>query len=148
MGAIERMSIPELLELKDQVIGELCRKLSDARCNPEINNILQKIFELLPECNGFVLGAAYRGDHDERWVFGFDEVEESAHEGSLSFFPDSPLQTVNWWITNHGVSMEVNDLLEKLAEICPYPIEEEYDWQVIERGQKVETLVLNTLEYV
>jgi len=148
MGAIERLSIQELEDLKDEVIAELLRKLSDARCNPEVNKILKKIFDALPECNGFVLCAAYRDEHDKRWVFGFDEIEESFHEGSFRYFDDEPLKTVNWVITNQEYSSEVNDLLKKLSEIYPYPIKEEYDWEVIEKEEKIETLVLKNLEYV
>lgn len=151
MEAIEKLSIPELEDLKDQVIGELLRKLSDARCNPEVNEILRKIFDSFPGCNGFVLCAAYRDEQDKRWVFGFDEIEESSHEGSWGYFEDEPLKTINWAITNHEhpeYSPEVDDLLGKLSEIYPYPIEEEYDWEVIKRGEKIETLVLKNLEYV
>lgn len=130
--------LEDLFLQRDQINGEILRKLSDMRADSKVKEVVKKLFDAFPDCGAIVLMSAWKGEKGERRVYGFDEIEESQEEG----FND--LVTINYWICNHRPAKwepEIDDLFEELAEVFPYPIEEEFDWDGMELGEKREVII-------
>ena len=137
-------NLEDLFLERDKLTGEILRRLSDMRADPKVKKVIKKLFEAFPECGAIVLMSAYKGDRGERFVYGFDEIEESQEEGL------NDLKTINSWISENRPPRwepEIDDLFEELASVFPYPIEEEFDWDSIELGEKKELIVYRE-EYV
>ena len=147
-------TLDEMLVERDVLTGKILRTISDMRADEEVKETVRKLFSYFPDCNGFVLMAAYKGDNGERAVYSFDEVEESYREGmwfSELYEDDEYLRTINSWVTNHRPGKwepEIDDLFEHLASIYPAPIEEEIDWDGMDLDSKFEVLILKSGEYV
>ena len=148
---MQDLSLEELLVKKDQILGEILRRISDMRSSEKIREVCMKLFSKFPECNGIVLVGAYKGDRGERFVYGFDEIEESVGEGTWVEELGEEMCSINAWISEHRPPLwesEIDDLFEELAEVCPYPIEEEIDWLGMELDSKFEIILLKNGEYL
>ena len=144
--------IEELREQRDVIESELLEKISDARSNPRVREIILDLFKFFPECNGFVLMASYKGDNGERAVYGFEEIEESVNEEMWFDEIGESLSTINAWLSENRSSIEwtpeLEKLFEELADIYPYPEEKEFDWDGMRLDSKNEILLLSNGDYV
>ena len=144
-------NLRDLIVKRDQLTGEMLRLVSDKRSSKEVVEICMKLFDAFPECNGIVLMAAYKGERGERFVYSFDEVEESLAEGLWMDQIEEELSTINSWISENRPSVwepEIDKLFDDLAEIYPYPLKEEFDWDTMDLDGKTEILLLKNGEYV
>ena len=144
-------TLEDLLVKRDQITGEILRKISDSRSSEKVREVCLKLFDAFPDCNGLVLMASYKGDRGERFVYSFDEVEESLAEGLWMDQIGEELSTINSWISENRPSKwepEIDKLFDELSEIYPYPLEEEFDWNTMDLDSKTEVLILKNGEYV
>jgi hypothetical protein len=144
-------TLDEMLVERDVLTGKILRTISDMRADEEVKETVKKLFSYFPDCNGFVLMAAYKGERGERFVYSFDEVEESLAEGFWMDQIGEELSTINSWISENRPSKwepEIDKLFDELSEIYPYPLEEEFDWDGMELDYKTEVLILKNGEYV
>ena len=148
---MQNLTLEELLIKRDQITGEILQRISDMRSDKKIIDVCMKLFEKFSMCNCMVLTSAYKGPRGERFVYGFDEIEESIKEEKWSEELEEPLCSINAWISEHRPPQwepEIDDLFEELASICPYPIEEEIDWNGIDLDDKFEIIILKNGEYI
>jgi len=144
-------NLKDLIVKRDQLTGEMLRLVSDMRSSEKVVEICLKLFEAFPDCNGLVLMASYKGERGERFVYSFDEVEESLAEGFWMDQIGEELSTINSWISENRPSKwepEIDKLFDELSEIYPYPLEEEFDWDGMDLDYKTEVLILKNGEYV
>ena len=144
-------TLDEMLVERDILTGKILRTISDMRADEEVKETAKKLFSYFPDCNGFVLMAAYKGERGERFVYSFDEVEESLAEGLWMDQIEEELSTINSWISENRPSKwepEIDKLFDELFEIYPYPLEEEFNWDGMELDYKTEVLILKNGEYV
>ena len=144
-------TLNELILKRDQLTGEILRRISDQRVQPEIKEVCEKLFTYFPSCNGLVLMAAYKGDNGERYIYNFDEIEESQDEGIWFSEISDELWSVNSWITDYRPAKwepEIDEIFDKLASLYPYPLEEEFDWDSMGLGEKKEIIILKGGIYV
>ncbi len=145
---LSQYSIAELMDLKYAVDEELKHENSDQRSSNDLKEIALNVIKVFPECNGIVLNAAFwRGP--SRFVYGFEEVEESKWEGSWMEEIDESLVTVNSWLQSHREkSLEQELALAELLEANPALYEMEIDWEGMDEDVKSEMLLLKNGEYV
>lgn len=140
---LQNLEISELLEIREEALEVLLRKVSDLRARPEVEEVVKEIIQRFPGCNGLVLKSYYKDETGKEWVYGFDEIECSRLEGSWVDEVGDELRTVNAWIYDNPRcerDPETDNLLTRLSEIYPYPLIEEIDWSGLDNEEKHETL--------
>ena len=60
-------TLDEMLVERDILTGKILRTISDMRADEEVKETAKKLFSYFPDCNGFVLMAAYKGERGERF---------------------------------------------------------------------------------
>ncbi|MBP3732219.1 MAG: hypothetical protein J6I84_03150 [Bacilli bacterium] len=137
---ISELSIRELEALKEEVDETLKRENSDQRVSQELKDVAINVIKLCPGCNGIVLAAAWE-DQRRRFVYNFEEIEESKYEGVWIDELGDELRTVNAWLTENTPETELDLALTELLDENPKLYEMEIDWTNLE-DKKFEFLML------
>ena len=117
---MQNLSLEELYIERNKCLDEILKRISDLRSSKKVIEVCSKIFSKFPECNGIVLLGAYKGTRGERFVYGFDEIEECSIESSwIDNLGGESLVTINSWISeNKGkLDPETESLFEELSSI-------------------------------